>query len=181
MAKALLVQNRFGCQSIAPGCSTLIAVRGLQKQFNRDSRKHLGSAFIGTNMVSPILLSITQFEVQSARVESPMEPQCKCIHRPAKVLATLARYWTCCCLCLCSVFAQSPASNEIKPDYSREAFVSEEDVTHLSFETMERLSGKTTARIRINPARGSSVWRPYLPLRESPPEQSISIMSECGS
>ena len=71
-----------------------------------------------------------------------------------KCLATLARYWTCCCLCLCSVFAQSPASNEIKPDYSREAFVSEEDVTHLSFENDGTSIRETTARIRIQSGAG---------------------------
>ena len=71
-----------------------------------------------------------------------------------KYLATLARYWICCCLCLCSVFAQSPSSTDVKPDYSREAFVCEEDVTHLAFENDGTSVRELTSRIRIQSGAG---------------------------
>ncbi len=71
-----------------------------------------------------------------------------------KYVATVARYWACCCLCLCSVFAQSPSSTDVKPDYSREAFVCEEDVTHLAFENDGTSVRELTSRIRIQSGAG---------------------------
>jgi tetratricopeptide (TPR) repeat protein len=62
--------------------------------------------------------------------------------------------WVFCFLCSCSLFAQSPSQTKVTPDYSREAFVSEEDVTRIAFENDGTSTRESTTRIRIQSGAG---------------------------
>jgi tetratricopeptide (TPR) repeat protein len=62
-------------------------------------------------------------------------------------------YLACSYLC-CPASAQLPAPTEVKPDYSREAFVSEQDVTRVTFENDGTSTRESSARIRIQSGAG---------------------------
>src|ERR1700686_5889173 len=66
------------------------------------------------------------------------------------IIRCSACYWLCCP----PVFAQAPPPAEAKSDYSREAFVSEEDITHVTFENDGTSTRESTARIRIQSGAG---------------------------
>ena len=59
-----------------------------------------------------------------------------------------------CCLFSSAARAQSQSPTAVKPDYSREAFVSEQDVTRVVFENDGTARRETTARIRIQSDAG---------------------------
>src|SRR5258708_12628294 len=59
-----------------------------------------------------------------------------------------------CCLFTSAARAQSQSPTAVKPDYSREAFVSEQDVTRVVFENDGTARRETTARIRIQSDAG---------------------------
>src|SRR5258708_1934656 len=61
---------------------------------------------------------------------------------------------TCCYLCTAWAFAQTPAPTETEPDYSHEAFVSEQDITRVTFENDGTSIRESTARIRIQSGAG---------------------------
>ena len=63
-------------------------------------------------------------------------------------------YWACCCLSASALYSQTTAPTEVKPDYSREAFVSEQDVTHVTFENDGTSTRDSSARIRIQSDAG---------------------------
>src|SRR5712675_769205 len=63
-------------------------------------------------------------------------------------------YLTCWYLCAAAAFAQSLASTEVKPDYSHEAFVSEQDITRVTFENDGTSIRESSARIRIQSGAG---------------------------
>jgi len=71
-----------------------------------------------------------------------------------KPLRLITIYLTCSYLCSAALFAQSSAPTEVKPDYSREAFVSEQDITHVTFENDGTSTRESTARIRIQSGAG---------------------------
>src|ERR1700738_90379 len=58
-------------------------------------------------------------------------------------------------LCCSPVFSQSQVPTEAKPDYSREAFVSEQDITHIAFENDGTSTRESTSRIRIQSGAGA--------------------------
>jgi tetratricopeptide (TPR) repeat protein len=66
----------------------------------------------------------------------------------------LILFLTCFYLCCSPASAQSPAPTEVKPDYSREAFVSEQDVTRVIFENDGTSTRESSARIRIQSGAG---------------------------
>jgi tetratricopeptide (TPR) repeat protein len=66
------------------------------------------------------------------------------------IIRCSACYWLCCP----PVFAQAPPPAEAKSDYSREAFVSEEDITHVTFENDGTSTRESTARVRIQSGAG---------------------------
>jgi len=59
-----------------------------------------------------------------------------------------------CCLLSSAMHAQSPSPTDVKPDYSREAFVSEQDFTRIAFDNDGTSTRETTARIRIQSDAG---------------------------
>jgi len=61
---------------------------------------------------------------------------------------------TCCYLCTAWAFAQTPAPTETEPDYSHEAFVSEQDITRVTFENDGTSIRESSARIRIQSGAG---------------------------
>src|SRR6267154_5986956 len=80
------LRNRIGCQSVPLGWfDSHSKTRVTKNNFNRYSRKHLGSAFIGTNMVSPISLIHNPIRGTIRPRGISNGTQCKCVHRPAKV------------------------------------------------------------------------------------------------
>ena len=71
-----------------------------------------------------------------------------------KHLRHLTLYWACSCLSLSMLHAQSATRSETKTDYSREAFLSEQDSTHVTFENDGTSTRESTARIRIQSDAG---------------------------
>jgi hypothetical protein len=61
---------------------------------------------------------------------------------------------TCCGLCCSPVLAQTPAPPDLKLDYSREAFVSEQDISHVTFDNDGTSIRESRARIRIQSGAG---------------------------
>jgi tetratricopeptide (TPR) repeat protein len=59
-----------------------------------------------------------------------------------------------CGLCCSPVLAQTPAPPDLKLDYSHEAFVSEQDITHVTFDNNGTSIRESTARIRIQSGAG---------------------------
>jgi len=72
----------------------------------------------------------------------------------AKAFSSFVLCWAGYSLLACSLHAQSPSASEVKPDYSHEAFVDEEDVTHINFENDGTSSRVTSARVRIQSGAG---------------------------
>jgi tetratricopeptide (TPR) repeat protein len=72
----------------------------------------------------------------------------------SKYLRFFILYLACYYLSRSPAFAQLPTPTEVKPDYSREAFVSEQDITHVTFENDGTSTRESTARIRIQSGAG---------------------------